>query len=582
VPSRDTELWMERVPAGGDFDPWVVLASGREGLNDPVVQRFIATAQRILAARAEVASVSLLSAAAAAQRGWPSPPAPSSSLTWHIDAPALPLCIFSGRVADLIDLTPNEHANTVPLERFRQLAGNATAKGLTHTCVVVADGWPAVLGDHPSRPSLTGGETTPAPPFVLSTEATAPGERRELSVGIDAAWLLGGESGAQIAAFSMIRELSQRQEIGRIVLLSHVGGVPAALEGVDKVIGVAWPEVEAGRHPRLDLVHRPYQPGADADFRRYHLAGPCVALTILDFIAYDNPAYHESPRAWHDYQRDFDRKICLADTVFAISRHVGDRVVAQYSHRLAGPVRPILLGTDHLEDSSWPAAAPAAAEWIGDDPFLLVLGNDFQHKNREFAVKVYCRMRARGWKGRLVLAGFQLDAGSTHGHELDGAGDSVDGILRTGSVSSTEKRWLLGRAAVVLYPTSSEGFGLIPFEAAALGTPTAFVRFGPLRETMPLVNACGGWQVDAFADHVFLLLANPQMQIDQILAAGRALSWAAHVDSLIEGYQYMVRDGAPWVRARVQLPGRRERLANLVAATARRVTGKLSRLAGLR
>ena len=96
-----------------------------------------------------------------------------------------------------------------------------------------------------------------------------------------------------------------------------------------------------------------------------------------------------------------------------------------------------------------------------------------------------------------------------------------------GSVSRDEKAWLLQHAQAVLYPTSAEGFGLVPFEAAAVGTPTAFVRFGPLAETMPDVDACAAWQVRAFADHVFQLLAVPSRQVTQIRAAAANLTWSA-------------------------------------------------------
>ena len=46
-------------------------------------------------------------------------------------------------------------------------------------------------------------------------------------------------------------------------------------------------------------------------------------------------------------------------------------------------------------------------------------------------------------------------------------------------VEPAERNWLLANAACVLYPTSAEGFGLLPFEAASFGTPCVHVAFGP-------------------------------------------------------------------------------------------------------
>ena len=39
-------------------------------------------------------------------------------------------------------------------------------------------------------------------------------------------------------------------------------------------------------------------------------------------------------------------------------------------------------------------------------------------------------------------------------------------------------------------PTSAEGFGFVPYEAAALGTPTVFTDFGPLRGDLAACRAC--------------------------------------------------------------------------------------------
>jgi glycosyltransferase involved in cell wall biosynthesis len=464
----------------------------------------------------------------------------------------LPVCFLNGRVADLIGLGPADDRKTHSAASFQNWIDNATLRGLVHLRMR-ADAAPGRDG----------------------------GGRPPISLGIDAAGLLGGLSGAQVFVIEMVREMVTRAEIGRVVFLSATGAVPRWLEGTPKVSGCSWADVLAGRLPRLDIVHRPTQPTADVDYGHYYRAARCVALTVLDFIAYDNPSYHESREIWREHQRAFDQRVCQADGVFAISAYVGGRLQRQFAHQLAAPVRAIPLGTDHLDRASRLEAPPepgSAIASLAQSRFLLVLGNDFAHKNRDFAVKVFEDMSRRGYDGRLVLAGFHVDNGSSFDREVRGV-DDLERIMRIGWVAESEATWLLRHAEVMLYPTSSEGFGLIPFEAAALGTPTAFVKFGPLREMMPGVRACAAWQVRAFADHVFELIEDPTAQIAEIRAAGAALTWRRCVDQMIDAYQGMLDSAAPWHAKRrlIREPAVLDRAGDAISALGRRAVRKLRR-----
>ena len=520
--SVEQKLWIDRVSGVEGWDLWVVSARGPEALQGSLFERSLADAERRIAERAELASFSVLTPE--------------------------PLTFFSGRTAELIGIVPGLHQTWCTPAQVQTWLDKATLKGLVH-------------------------------------EQERRREHRDaaISVAIDAGWLGGTESGAQVAVTEMIRELARRPEIGRVTPLSESGAVPANCHGLDNVSGASWSTVLASDAPPFDILHRPYQPGTDVDFRRYLRAARSVAVTVLDFIAYDNPLYHESHWAWRQHQQAFDEAVCLADYVFGISQSVATRLERQFAHQLAGPVRAALLGTDHLQSivTADASADPGPALKVVENArFLVVLGNDFEHKNRDFAVKVFADLRERGYDGRLVLAGFHLDRGSSFDHELSGAGRHAEHIIRLGSVSAAEKTWLLRQAEAVLYATSAEGFGLVPFEAAALGTPTAFVKFGPLLETLPDVDASVAWQVRPFADHVLRLLANPAAQVAQIRTAGAALTWSAHVDQILAGYQYLMSPGAAW-RTRVRrLPTWQIRASRAADGVAYRVRRRLRRLAG--
>jgi glycosyltransferase involved in cell wall biosynthesis len=549
-------VWIERVRDADGFDVWFATEAGPDQVSRPEVAAWTQSAAAIFRDRPEVASISLISGAR------------TGAAVAAASIAALPHCFFSSGVADLIGIAAEDHQQHVPAARFKQWVERATLKGLVHLWLTHAEGAPAPVAE---RAVLV-------PWHPLSRDADPP----PISLAIDAAWLLGGESGAQAFVFEMVAELLRRPAIARVVFVSDSGGVPRRFAGAPKVSGVSWAAVEAGSFERCDILHRPYQPGADVDYRRYLIAARCVAITVLDFIAYDNPSYHESRADWREYQRAFDEKVCAADSVLAISRYIGDRLERQFPHQLSAPVRSIHLGTNHLAVP--PGGAPATSPWPADalssKSFLLVLGNDFEHKNRDFAVKVFGDMCARGYGGKLVLAGFHLDSGSSYGHELEGAGAYADRILRIGSVTTEQKTWLLRHAQCVLYPTSCEGFGLIPFEAATLGSPTAFVKFGPLRETMPGVRACAGWQVRGFADHVFGLIADPAAPIAEVVAAGAALTWERCVDQIVDQYRVMLSAATPWRSERPAPETAGARAGRAAAALAARAIRKLQRLTG--
>jgi glycosyltransferase involved in cell wall biosynthesis len=93
----------------------------------------------------------------------------------------------------------------------------------------------------------------------------------------------------------------------------------------------------------------------------------------------------------------------------------------------------------------------------------------------------------------------------------------------------------------VLYPTSAEGFGFIPFEAARMGTPTLCVPFGPLSELVPeLPVSPTGWSAAALAAAVERVTSDPQMGRDQVravLEAGGQFTWQNTADRLVDSYR---------------------------------------------
>jgi glycosyltransferase involved in cell wall biosynthesis len=99
-------------------------------------------------------------------------------------------------------------------------------------------------------------------------------------------------------------------------------------------------------------------------------------------------------------------------------------------------------------------------------------------------------------------------------------------------------------ADLVLYPSSAEGFGLVPFEAARFGTPTLFTRFGPLQEMAPDIPvAAENWSPEALAAAADTLLsdrAQARVQVESCLEAGAKYTWAATAERLTDLYRQIL------------------------------------------
>ena len=116
-------------------------------------------------------------------------------------------------------------------------------------------------------------------------------------------------------------------------------------------------------------------------------------------------------------------------------------------------------------------------------------------------------------------------------------------IVRTGWVGDPELSALLGRAAVLAFPSLYEGFGLPPLEAMRAGVPVVATRAGSLPEVLGDASAClvANGDRDGLADAQDRCLADGSVRRD-LVAAGTAwvarYSWA----SCGEGLERLYRD----------------------------------------
>jgi glycosyltransferase involved in cell wall biosynthesis len=227
---------------------------------------------------------------------------------------------------------------------------------------------------------------------------------------------------------------------------------------------VAWARTDlppvAALAGRVDVVHGPnfvVPPGG----------GAAEVLTIHDLTALRFPEMcTPDVLEWPHLARRAMRRGAWVHTVSeAVASEVrdafpeaGERVVA-----IPNGVRP-------------PAAAGPGSDaaegrrLAGGDRYVLAVGTVEPRKDLPSLVRAFDALAGDDAALRLVIAGSdglaaqQLAAAiaaAHHGHR----------IVRLGRVTDDQRAALLRGAAVVAYPSRYEGFGLVPLEAMAVGTP---------------------------------------------------------------------------------------------------------------
>jgi glycosyltransferase involved in cell wall biosynthesis len=362
-----------------------------------------------------------------------------------------------------------------------------------------------------------------------------PAREGALSVTIDATWLGEHQTGAQVLTTEAIAALANDERVRRITLV----GLAQLPEYAKHLAG----SVELSAEPvRSDIVWYPNQIDQRVSIADARSLGRRVIVTYLDLIAYDIARYHGSAEAWAAY-RALQRRIALTvDGITAISADVANRLLHEIPMLDPERVLALPLGLDHITAGTAPEAPgedlQQVAEKLRGRTFVLVLGNDFRHKNRDFAIAVWDAVLAAGVDCDLVLAGLHVRGSSSK--EAEDArlrGQRSAAAYTFGHVSSASRAWLLANAAAVLYPSSAEGFGFVPYEAAALGTPSTFTRFGPLAEISGLTDVPGRWSVEAYSDDLRRLLTDPAAARARVAGLGDAIAhhtWKRFASELVD------------------------------------------------
>lgn len=383
--------------------------------------------------------------------------------------------------------------------------------------------------------------------------ASARRAMRGLAVTIDARCLGPLVTGTQVHTLEVIAALSHTDRLSiRVIVPPDLGAyAQARLAELDRVELLAHSDIHAGT-ARTDVAHRPFQVSSADDLRLLSRVGERTVITHQDLIAYRNPGYFPGFPQWERHRRLTRQALASADGVVFFSHHAANDALREELVERER-VRVVYIGVDHGQgvgvdhgQGAGPGARdmPPGMDALGERQMLLCLGTDFRHKNRVFALRMLEALRAaHGWDGVLVLAGPRVSHGSSAGEEaayLATRPELAASVIQLPAITEAHKEWLLERCAAVLYPTTYEGFGLMPFEAATYDRPCLFASQTALAETLPAETAVlTPWDPAVSAERAHRLLSDPRAaaaHVRAIRAAGERFTWRSTGESLVDVY----------------------------------------------
>lgn len=180
--------------------------------------------------------------------------------------------------------------------------------------------------------------------------------------------------------------------------------------------------------------------------------------------------------------------------------------------------------------------------------FLLYVGNIKPHKNVERLIDAFERLRREGFHDlSLIVIGDEISKyaalrHAVHRHKLHKA------VRFLGYVPDQTLAVLYRLAAVFVFPSLYEGFGLPPLEAMAMGTPVVTSNVSSLPEVVgEAAVLIDPYKADAIAEGVARVLSDAGLRA-RLRAEGpvraRTFSWERSVAQTLEIYRQVASQGA--------------------------------------
>lgn len=237
--------------------------------------------------------------------------------------------------------------------------------------------------------------------------------------------------------------------------------------------------------------------------------GKAYVLTVHDLIPLTMRETVSTAFRWQ-FRLWLTRSLMLADRVVCVSAHTRDELLARFPEA-ADRTEVVHNGVDHVKAERLDATGEAFVRALAlPRDYVLYAGSLDVRKNVALVLDALERLKARGRSATLVLAGqswFGSGAVETRVGRMRAEGFDIRPL---GYQSAPVFFELMRRAALFVFPSRGEGFGLPPLEAMHLGTPAIVSTAGSLPEVCgDAAPAVGPDDAEGLATVIDRLLRSP-------------------------------------------------------------------------
>jgi alpha-1,3-rhamnosyl/mannosyltransferase len=225
----------------------------------------------------------------------------------------------------------------------------------------------------------------------------------------------------------------------------------------------------------VDLVHlvQPFPPAP---------AHAVELVTVHDMFPFEHPEWYRRSERW-TYRRSMALALRRASRLVVPSAYVAGSVQSMLGvdperiEVVPEGVSGTFLGS--LTDSE--TEATCARFGVTPGRFVICIGAISIRKNQLALVRAMAQLRDSDLA--LVMVGPQGYGAEAVSAEL-ARGDGSNRVVRAGYLSEPDMAALVLAAAAVVHPALAEGFGLVPLEAMAAGTPVIAARSSSIPEVV--------------------------------------------------------------------------------------------------